>query len=42
MTVLVPGLSAPPSASAVSLALPKALKNELINVAFLDSVGNHV
>ena len=42
MSVLVPGLSAPPSASAVSLALPKALKKELINIAFLDSLNNHI
>ena len=42
MSVLVPGWSAPLSASIVSLALPKAFKMELINVAFLDSLGNHV
>ena len=42
VSVLVPGLLALLSASAVSLALPKALKKELINVAFLDSLGNHV
>ena len=42
VSVLVLGLSAPPSASAVSFALSKALKRELINVAFLDSIGNHV
>ena len=42
VSVLVPGLSAPPFASAVSLALPKTLKTELINVAFLDSLGNYV
>ena len=38
----MPSLSAPPSVSAMSLALPKALKKELINVAFLDSLDNHV
>ena len=42
MSMLVPGLSAPLSASAVFMALPKALKKELINVTFLDSLGNHV
>ena len=42
VSVLVPGLSAPPSASAVSLALPKVLKKELINIAFLDSLSNHI
>ena len=36
------GLSALLSASAMSLTLPKALKKELINVAFLDSLSNHV
>ena len=42
LSVLVPGLSAPPSASALSLTLPKVLKKELINIAFLDLLGNHV
>ena len=28
--------------SAVSLALPKVLKKELVNVTFLDSLGNYV
>ena len=42
MSVVVPGLSPPPSVLAVSLALPKALKMELINEIFLDSLGNHV
>ena len=42
MFVPVPGLSAPLPASALSVALPKALKKELINVAFLDLLGNHV
>ena len=42
MSMLVPGLSAPLSASAVFMALPKALKKELINVTFLDSLSNHV
>ena len=39
---VVPGLLAPPSTSALSLALPKVLKKELINIAFLDSLGNHL
>ena len=42
VSVLVPSLSASPSAFAVSLALSKALKKELINVAFLDLLVNHV
>ena len=42
VSVLMLGSSAPPSTSAVSLALPKALKKKLINVAFLDSLGNYV
>ena len=42
MSVLMSSLSAPPSASAMSLAWPKALKKELINITFLDSLGNHV
>ena len=42
VSVLVPGLSAPPSAFAMSLALSKALKKEPINIAFLDLLGNHV
>ena len=42
MFVPVPGLSAPPSASVMSVAVLKSLKNELINVAFLDSLGNHI
>ena len=42
MSVLVPGSSAPPSMSAMSLALPKALKKKLINIAFLDSLSNYV
>ena len=42
MSVLIPDLLAPLSASDISLVLPKALKKELINVAFLDSLGNHV
>ena len=42
MSILVLGLSASPSASAVSWALPKALKKELINVAFLDLFDNYI
>ena len=42
VSVLVPGLSASPSASAVSLNLLKVLKKKLINVTFLDSLGNHI
>ena len=42
VSMLVPGLSAPLFASAMSLALPKVLKKELINVVFLDLLANHV
>ena len=42
LSVLVPGLSALLSTSAVSVVVPKALKKELINIAFLDSLGNYV
>ena len=38
----MPGLSAFSSASAVFVAVPKALKKELIHLLFLDSLGNHV
>ena len=40
--VPVPSLLTPLSASVVSVTVPKALKKELINVVFLDSLDNHV
>ena len=42
VSVLVPDLLAPLFASDMSLVLLKALKKEIINIGFLDSLGNHV